>query len=211
LEELSSVAGVAYVGAAMPFVRPLRRGAELLLGGSDNSKLEVGLSTTISQLQTGAYIVMRAPSGSVVVSDFKLNEAGDLIHKDGTSFKQYPYMVFSIEVSSKRESWFEISELRQAHEELRAAARKGDRSAARELLAMFRRIVLSSPDLLDEDAEKIVAAVEQRVKNVLGATTTAATDAGARDIGDLAELQIYPDGQSRPRRAPLRTVLPSAG
>ena len=43
LSSLSQEAGVGFLTAALPFVEPLRKGADLLFGNSNQSELEIGL------------------------------------------------------------------------------------------------------------------------------------------------------------------------
>jgi hypothetical protein len=57
LTELTDTASVAFLGQVKPFVEPLRRGAEALLGDSDQAQLEIGLSRTDTQLRTGNILV----------------------------------------------------------------------------------------------------------------------------------------------------------
>ena len=98
LEEMATAAGVAFVSVAKPFTAPLKKGLDLLMGCSD-LHLEVGLKTTLDKPILGDFVVIGAKRDGMkldqltVAPDFKLVDAG------GKAIQDYPYFIFSIEVS----------------------------------------------------------------------------------------------------------------
>jgi len=176
LESLASTAGVAYLSAAMPFVGPIKEGIALLTGGSDETVLEIGLSTIFAPAETGHFFVMRAEAGTVDPSSLHLDDAYRLVDESNRPIQDYPYMVLACEVSSRRDDWVTIPEVKRAYDDLQRAVRSGKLEDAEEAFGVFRRTALTSPDLLFNHAQALVAEVEERMMTVLGATTVARKD-----------------------------------
>ena len=76
LETMSKQAGVAFINAALPFAEPLKTGINLLVGGGDSSPLEIGVAASAWTPETGYFVVMRAPKGSVPVKDLRVDPGG---------------------------------------------------------------------------------------------------------------------------------------
>src|SRR5215831_5597164 len=75
LTSLSQKAGVGFLTAALPFVEPLRTGADLLFGNNNQSQLEIGLDQSWTAVLSGYWALIRAPKGRVNVSALKLDPA----------------------------------------------------------------------------------------------------------------------------------------
>jgi hypothetical protein len=191
LEGMADAAGVGYVSIAMPFVGPLRKGIDLLLGTTNSSILEVGIATTMSKPSTGYFVVMRAPKGVVDLSKYKLDQAYRLVDAQGKPISDYPYLVFSIEADKEREKWFEIPDVSEAYKDLREASRKGDLDKAQEAFIAFKRIVLTSPDLLDSDAESLVKKVEDKMNSLFTTQRGPGLAGKGLELGVLREMDLY--------------------
>ena len=63
LEAMSKQAGVAFINAALPFAGPLKTGINLLVGGGDNSPLEIGLAASAWNPETGYFVGHASPQG----------------------------------------------------------------------------------------------------------------------------------------------------
>jgi hypothetical protein len=195
LEGLSDAAGVSFVSTATPFVKPLSDGIDLLLGTTQNQILEIGLSTKVSDPKTGTFVVMRAPASSVELSKYKLDEAYRLVDKNGDRMGEYPYIVYSIESDPNRENWYEIPEISKVYNEVNEAARKGDASKLDDAVMSFKRIVLTSPDLTDEDQDLMIEKMEEKVKKIKKTLRRTRLDeaesVGSVDLGSLKDLNLY--------------------
>jgi hypothetical protein len=192
LENLASAAGVSYVSMALPFVEPLKHGMDQLIGAAKDSTLEIGLSTNLSKLETGYYIVMRAAKGEVDPTKLKVAKDYQLQY-DGRPVSEYPYMVFSIDVSSQRDDWYRIPELVRSYGDLNASVQSGDLKEVKDSFAAFRRAALTSPDLLIGDAKAIIAKVDSEVETVLGSSVMTARPRSAtrgrkRSLRKLSKL-----------------------
>jgi hypothetical protein len=118
LTTLAKDASVGYFSTALQYVEPLRRGADLLFGNNNQSHLEIGLDRSWTELETGYWLLMRAPNNNVakdgvVTADLKLDPSDFRItDADGKPFRKYPYMVFEITKSRRRDDWMLIPELK---------------------------------------------------------------------------------------------------
>jgi hypothetical protein len=187
LQSISTQAGSAFVNAMLPFAEPLSQGIALLIGAQNGSILQVGVSTTFARPMTGYYVVMRAPQASIDLSTLRLDQSYHLTDSRGQPVQKYPYIVFSVSATAERGDWFMIPELSAAHKALQAAVVKGNQSEVDDAFAVFKRVTLTSPDLLRQDAKAIVANVDAELQG-LGSTLTAS---GGQALKDLKDIPLY--------------------
>jgi hypothetical protein len=75
LENLSKTAGVASVGAALPFAAPIVEGMKLLTSSERDVALEVGLATMQPVPKLGYCAVVRAPKATLDVRKLQIDDA----------------------------------------------------------------------------------------------------------------------------------------
>jgi hypothetical protein len=189
LEGMAKAAGVTYVNVALPFIGPLKEGINLLAGAQGDSMLEVGLSQTYQLPETGYYVVIRAQQGTLDLSKVKVTQDYQLEDPQGQLIRDYPYIVFCVEASPGRDDWFQIPEVSAAYKTLRDTVRTGDVNRSKEAFTVFKRIVLTSPDLLIADAQRLVNKVETEVSTVLKMMPTAAGP--KRTLPQLSKIKLY--------------------
>jgi hypothetical protein len=193
LQDLSKQAGVSYVTQAMPFVGPIKRGLELLVGSGQDVQAHVGVDRKDDPPATGWYVVIAADKAKdrwsltnvrIDPSDFRL------LDRSGQPIQAVPYFVFVIKASTRRDEWHQIPELRQLYAQLRDAIRRNNIDETKHQLATLRRYLLTSPDLLPVDANRIFTLVEREAKAVFPTAMTTA-ERQAIDIPELATLPLY--------------------
>lgn len=189
LEDLSSLAGVAFVATARPFAEPLKRGIGLLTDSVGASILEIGLAKIYNPAETGYFVVMRASKGSVALKSLSLDDDGRLL-ADGVTVKDYPYVVISIEASSQRPDWRVIPDVAQAYGVLERAVARQNMNDAHDALSAFKVAVHWSPDLLSVDAERIYELVASLTGRTLDSVQTAAGPPATR-LPRLDELSLH--------------------
>jgi hypothetical protein len=173
LEELSQLAGVAFVATAKPFVAPLQRGIGLLTDSSDSNILEIGLAKTYNPAETGYFVVMRAPRDKVALEDLLLDESGRLL-ENGVAIEEWPYVVIRVEASSRRADWLRVPDVAGPYRILDDAVRRQNLPDVHDALSAFKVALHLSPDLLSKDADRIFELVEAQTEKALTATRTAA-------------------------------------
>lgn len=169
VSDISGLAGVSIVDKALQFADPLVKGINLLTGGHDDSILEIGLSTTLSEplLKTGYYVVMRAEKEKINSKDFVIDSNDfSLVNKAGKPIKDYPYLVFEIASTAHKGDYDQIPDIATAYTELLDAIRKDDK--VEEAHSMFNRVVRTSLDLINDDKDKIIKEINDQI--VLPAT-----------------------------------------
>jgi len=200
LDKISKTAGVSYISAALPFVPLIADGINMLAGASNANILEIGISRDIETPYTGYFFVMRAPKEAINAATIKLANDGRLLDESGAPIKAYPYMVFKVESTSTRESaWCEIPELSQVYKSLRDSMEQGNASSVEENFSDFRRKVLTSPDLLYDDAEAIVQKMKEQKEKTSQAIMTKRL-APVRMPSTFAEFvtkEVYQEGQNQ--------------
>jgi hypothetical protein len=189
LADLANAAGVGYVNAALPFVKPIENGVQRLLGGSGPAMLEIGLSKDLEAPRQGVYVVMRAASSEMSQVALDYDAEYKLRRRDGKTL-EYPYITFEVVGTSARDDWFAIEELRRPYSTLQEVVRSGNVKAATDQFVVFRHAVLTSPDLLFADAESIVAKANEQLKAVLQTAPTArAEELALPDLEMLAPFE----------------------
>lgn len=187
LEELSQLAGVAFVAAAKPFVEPLKRGIGLLTGSGDANILEIGLAKTYNPAETGYFVVMRAHKGEVTLEDLRLDDDGKLL-KGGAPVEDHPYVVIRIEASSKRSDWRLVPDVASSYRTLDEAVRRQNLPDIHDALSALKVAAQLSPDLLSHDSARIFELVEEQTEKALNAKQTAG--GGAPGLPGLGELTL---------------------
>jgi hypothetical protein len=189
LTSLAEKASVGFLSAALPFVEPLRKGADLLFGNANQSELEIGYDKTWTNLETGYWVLMLARKGSVNVSALKLdsNDAR-LVDNKGSPLKGYPYVVFEIAKSKRRDDWMLIPELKEGWDAIAKAAKAGQLDDAEQLLRQFVLTCRWSPDLVPADQDRLAKAAEAKLPELQKKTVISVTEITGHPLGELKEL-----------------------
>ncbi len=190
LQTMAKTAGVSYINMALPFVEPIVSGINLLCGAQNDSVLEIGLSDTIDKPETGYFVVMRAPRGTISLSDLRLDQDSKLVDGSGKLIADYPYIVFSVEASDHRPDWANIPEIADAHNKLIEAVHSRDSGKVNDAFSAFRITTITNPDLFSSDAEAIVKEVDNDVSKALPEMTTV-TRGPPPKIRGLDEISLF--------------------
>ena len=169
LEEISDQASLPFAKTAAPFVRAVKKGADELLGRSNDSVLEIGLSRGYEDdaLRQGAVAVIRTKGKPISAEDIKLDVSDySLTWKDGQPFNEYPYFVYSILTSTERNDWKRIPELSEAWKKLNRDIRTNQNID--QAFRQFQIACLMSPDLLDADKDRLINKAKILVDHVTG-------------------------------------------
>jgi hypothetical protein len=190
LEQIGVLAALPYLNVAKPFIPLMKQGLDLLTDANDASILEIGLSRSYTSLDTGYYLVMRAPKGTVNVDQLHLDDADfKLLDSNGKSVEDYPYMVLQIEATTQRDDWYEIPELAEAYSTLQSDIRQGRYNDTEQSLTVFKRTVLTCSDLLFEDAQKLASKVEKEVNATMSLILTSKSE--LRELPELSKIPLY--------------------
>ncbi len=190
LEKASDLAGVTYASVAMPYVKLIISGVNMLLSAGSKTNLEIGLSRTFAQPETGYFVVIRANKDQVDTSSLSIDPNDYRIHDAyNTDVRDFPYMVFSLSASPERDNWYEIPDISIAYKELMDCLRQGRSDLSADQLAHFHRVVLTSPDLTDGDAERLTRKIDQKVELLLGTKKAASDDSNLGERPGLPELR----------------------
>lgn len=167
LQTLSEAGGVSFVKAALPFAEPIRKGIGLITGANGDC-LEIGISQEFRELKTGTFALMRADAATVDTSKWSVDSSYRLM-SDEKSVEGSAYLVYRIEAVKRRDDFYAIPDIFKAYDALNEALREGaEDNRVGELFSMFRRIVMTSPELLFRDAERLVSEVETRLAKIAG-------------------------------------------
>lgn len=189
LTDMSSLGGVSFISAALPYVKPLEQGIELLTGSSANTTLEIGLSIEMNKVETGYYAVLRVDKSEINVNDLKIDPQDfRLIDKHGKPVEDYPYMVFEISSSKNRNDWFNIPEVSSSYNKLREEVQQGNFTEASDALKAFKREVYTNSDLFFKDGKLIYEKVNSEVSEILKAVQTSSKE--RYELRKLSEFVI---------------------
>lgn len=174
LTALTDTVGVAFAGAAKPYVDLVKFGVEKFTDASGSVKLEIGLDQTLPNPATGYFALVAARKDALAGKKFSYDPADFKLLVDGVAYTDKPYLIFAIEASQQRPDWGNIPDIKQSYAALIAAIEKGDRNTAQDSLTVFKRLTTISPDLIDADGERLIAKVDALFNKVFAAAGNSA-------------------------------------
>lgn len=192
LSSLAATAGVSFLGQAVPFVEPFHKGLDLLFGNANHSELEIGLDESWSTVETGTWLVIRAPKGTAGIDVLRIdpNDFG-LVGEQGQAFRDQPYVVLAIEGTDRRDDWMTIPELKQAWDAIGKAAKAGKQNEAESLFDHFMVLTEWSPDLIPADAKRLQAKARARLPGLQKEHAMALVRSDVHPLGEFTDLQLY--------------------
>jgi hypothetical protein len=153
--DVSNTAGVGFLSAAAPFIPLVRKGVDMITGAAGSASLEIGLDTTLKTPVAGYRAIIAADTSALDTSRLSVDIHDHRLLLDGGDLRKFPWMVFSIGSSLRKDDFGKIPELSAAYADFIAAIRRRKRSDAEEALSVFRTIVMT-PDLIPSDAQRLV-------------------------------------------------------
>jgi len=203
--DLSGVIGTGFAAAAAPYVGVLQTAMKMLSGASGHVRLEVGLDETYTNLSTGTFALVAADSKQHKPADFTFDTATKQLNYQGRAYVDAPYVIFAIEASKERADWGTIPEIATAYKALQDKIKDphADTAVRNEALAAFRVATLLSPDLISDDAARLVDLVTTRTAALIAAMaggTAALTEsvgfapahhAGPHELPALTTIELY--------------------
>ncbi|MEO8576210.1 MAG: hypothetical protein ABI556_05910, partial [Gemmatimonadales bacterium] len=186
ITDIASTAGVSFVAAAAPFVPAIKKGMELLAGKIGDGSLEIGISTTLSPPTTGTFAVIGIGKTSIDMTRLSVDPSDYRLLLDKQPVEGAPYLVFRLSKSEQRPDFGSIPELADAYTDLNAKVRAGIEAPARDALKFFTRVVLTSPDLIQPDADKMIEKATAIVDKVFaGGPTGGKTNVVPSRLADI--------------------------
>jgi hypothetical protein len=194
LTDLASVAGVALVSAAKPFVDSIKNGVDLLTGAQDATSLEVALTRELQPPHTGWYALIRQPASSTPSATLSIDANNFELLNEGQSMGGIPYLVFSIDGHTVRDDWAQIPDLKAAYADFFKAVNDNNQQGARSAVDLFARRARVSPELLRTHGDDVAKALDAEFLRIFPAAVTAsprATLEGSPNVSDaLSSLKV---------------------
>lgn len=205
--KVSDAAGMTFLGAVKPFVPLISEGMDLIAGQTQDTKLVVGVDTSMQLTQTGTCAIIAKPKGSINPADVSVDPADGKLLLGGAPLDA-AYCVFSIRATDRKPDFGEIPELKESFAQFRKAVIEGEEAEAREAFAAFRRHAITSPDLIQKDAMRLIALTKAMLDSAFPSDTPAPAAMGEGPLviergegrgpamalampDDLASLRLY--------------------
>jgi hypothetical protein len=195
-DQVSNTAGVGFLKVAQPFFPIVQSAADMLLGNSADSPIEIGLDIEFPlpgrKFTAGTYAVVQATKAQLDGTKLTLDpNSYRLLDASGNNVTKYPYMVIAIEGAGTRANWMESPELRAGWNAINDAFKAQKVNEAEDRLKAFRYTCLGSTDLVTADAKALYQRAVDKYGSS-GAGQVAARDiAAARGLGEFHELDLY--------------------
>jgi hypothetical protein len=135
---------------------------------SDGLDLRLGLDGELQAgnwLKPGYLVMIAAPDNAVNPGSLRVDE-GELRDAAGKIYTEHDYLVLAIEVTRQRSDWQSLGYGTVWQKMLKTAADSDDVQAVRDSYTAFSGAILASSDLSWSDRSAIVAAAQQRVKEI---------------------------------------------
>lgn len=187
--DVSTTAGASFIGAVTPFVPLMVKGMDLLAGQSADVSLEVALDADLPLTKAGTFAIIAAEKGAIDPKNVTLDPTDKKLLLDGSPLER-AYCVFSIRSTDRKADFGEIPELKDKYAALMAAIKTNKQNFAEDALTAFRLAVLTCPDLIPADADKLIQKVTDRVsKTFPGGATAKIAPTGA--VHELSSVDLY--------------------
>jgi hypothetical protein len=184
---VSAAAGISYVDAIKPFLPLITEGLDLIAGQKEDTVLEVGVDTALNLSAGCVSAIIDCPHGALDVTKLSLDKDRKLL-LHGQPL-ELGYAVFSFRPTTEKSDYGEIPELKERYAALNAAIRGGKSKDAHDALTAFRLATIASPDLIPDDAKKLVEKAAQKVKKAFPPGGTA--DIEEVPTETLSDLRLY--------------------
>jgi len=193
MEDISKKAGVSFINQALQFAEPLKTGINLLTGGSDDTILEVGLSSTYSSniLKTGYYAVVRAEKNKLNPENLKIDPNDYKLLYNENKIEDYPYIVFEITTTEKKDDWWAVPRISESYNDLVKSLEDGKLNEIEDNFKVFKRVVQTASELLPKDRASIIANVKKEIVDPLSESTGVSINNLKGKIKSLREIEIY--------------------
>lgn len=189
--EISSAAGISFVGKIMPFAPLISKGVDILAGQTSDVALEVGIDTAFQVGKPGTHAIIADPKDDKIdVKKLSLDPADGKLLYEGEPLRP-SYCVFSIRSTTQKADFGEIPELKEKYAAFHATLQNLVEEDAKVALAAFRVAALTSPDLIRSDAKRLVALAEETMADVFGGGQVSANTKALRAATTLGQLPLY--------------------
>ncbi len=187
--EVSTTAGISFIGTVTPFVPLVAKGLDLLAGQAKEVSMEVGIDTDLDPQTSSSYAIINRAKRDFDISRLRVDADHKLLV--GDTPLECAYCVFSIRQTRRKADYGEIPELKQQYASLVAAIRSNSPDLVQAALCSFRLAVLTSPELIPSDAERLVAKATAKASRALTRSRTAGSSRAANLGEELADLDLY--------------------
>jgi hypothetical protein len=192
--QVSSTAGISFVGQVTPFVPLLVRGMDMLAGQTSDVALEVGLDTDIDLKTSGIYAIVAMSKKELAGRQVAIDSTDRKLLLDGVPVDS-GYCVFSIRQTTKKADFGEVPELREKYAALREAIKTNNWQTVEDALTAFRLAVVASPDLIPSDAARLIEKAKARVElakgGIAGALHGTLSSTDVTMPATLGEIGLY--------------------
>ena len=178
LSKLSQNTALGFLAAAHPFVEPLREATGVLFGATDSASLECGTVRGFGQLTADTWVCIGATQDEIPDwSGFSLDPDNFRLRDgNGTPLEEFPYLVFRVDRSERRDDWLDLPTLKAAWDAVSTALRSGKAEEARAAALAFRRACFAGGDLLPNDARRLADKADAKLAQALNASAGATTE-----------------------------------
>lgn len=154
--KVSDAAGISFVSVARPFLPLISEGMDLIAGQTADTKLVVGVDISMQPQETVTCAVIARKKEEIDTSALAIDPADGKLLLGGAPLDA-AYCVFSLRATERKSDWGEIPELKESYAALRKVLNGGKADEAEEAFLVFKRKLLTSPDLIGKDADQLVA------------------------------------------------------
>lgn len=192
---VSEQGGISFIGQVKPFVPLITSGMDLIAGQTQDAVIEVALDTNMTVKESRLCAVVAVPKGQIDTSKITLDPKDRKLLLDGSPLEE-GYCVFSIRRTDQKADYGAIPEINAAFASLNAALRANEEAQAKTALAVFRRTVLLSSDLISSDRNRLIEKATELHNLVLGKSVGpigVSRKGPAVDVraSELADLDLY--------------------
>jgi len=189
LGSIASKAGISVLSQGLQLAQPIIDGVNAIVD-SKAGGLQIGIYKEFgdTDLQQGYYAIVAATEGTYVTSRLGIDNSYNLVDFTTKVKVDQAYLVFTVERSTSRTDWHQIPDVKDSYAQIVAAERARDVTKINDAFTAFKITVDTCPDLLSNDQDAVINAVEAEVTKLLAVINSGAQH---KPLPALADLNLF--------------------
>ncbi|MGA7807242.1 hypothetical protein [Bradyrhizobium sp.] len=152
--KVSDKAGLSIATKVDAFMPLITEGLDMIAGQKNDTEIELAIDTDLSLDRSRLCALVAKKKGTLASTDLTIDPQDRKLLQNGEPL-QAAYCVFSIRSSNRNPDWGSIPALQDSYADFTNAINSGKHKEAEEALAAFNRRVITSPDLIPSDKNRL--------------------------------------------------------
>jgi len=190
--KVSDSAGLGFTSQVKKFAPLITEGLDIIAGQTADTAIELAIDTDLNLDTSKLYALVALEKEKLRPDSVSLDKTDRKLLLDGKPLNA-AYCVFSIRSTAQNADWGSIASLQEAYADFVSAINTGRRKEAEEALAGFNRRVITCPDLITVDKDKLKRKAREDLADAFPGGGQSAEKTSVEKFKDrrLEDLRLY--------------------